>query len=196
MPANKKHAEEIARLIYATEDDPAEVFGAGTKKEILDRIVKLVERKDTRYSYRFATVAMVDNNVAGVIIALPYSLIDDLEKNTSKALLKSLSFIDKLKFIWSDIKCLGIKEANDDEYYISNLSTSSEFRGRGIGTMLIKEAEKNARIYKLPKCSLLVSREREGAFRLYNKLEYRVCSEVEYPSGSYFRMTKNIASVQ
>ncbi|MEF9951176.1 MAG: GNAT family N-acetyltransferase [Clostridium sp.] len=192
MPAKKKHAKEIARLIYATEDNPADVFGAGTKREILERIIKLVEGKDTRYSYRYATVAMVEDRVAGVIIALPYSLIDNLEKNTSKALLKSLSFIDKLKFIWSDIKCFGIEEASDGEYYISNLSTSSEFRGRGIGTMLIKEAEKKAEIYNLPKCSLLVSTEREGAFRLYKKLDYKVSSEVDFPDGSYFRMTKNV----
>lgn len=192
MPAKKKHAKEIAQLIYNTEDYPEEVFGAGNKEEIVKRLIKLVKRSDTRYSYKYATVAVFEDEVAGVLIALPHSLMPNLNKNTSKALLKSITLKEKIKFIWSMITSLGFKESDKGEYYIANLSTFEKFRGKGVGTLLMKEAEKSAKNQNLEKCSLLVSTEREDVLRLYSKLDYKIKEKSRCSEGSYFRMIKYI----
>lgn len=192
MPAKKKHAKDIAQLIYNTEDFPEEVFGAGSKEEIIKRLINLVKRSDTRYSYKYATVAIVGDEVAGVVIALPHSLMPDLDKNTSRALLKSITFKDKFKFIWSILTSFGFKESSIGECYIANLSTFEKFRGKGIGTLLMKEAEKSAKKQSLEKCSLLVSTEREDVVRLYSKLDYVVKDCMHCSDGSYLKMIKKL----
>lgn len=195
MPAKKKHAWEIAKLIYQTEDFPELVFGAGTKEEIIKRIEKLVKRLDTRYSYKYARVALLNEEVAGVIIALPHNLISDLDKNTSKALLKSFSLIEKFKFILSTLSSIGLKESEKGELYIANLSTFERFRGHGVGTFLMKEAEILAIKQRLPKCSLLVSTEKQIALSLYSKLDYKIEDKTHFGYGSYFRMVKNVKTL-
>ena len=192
MPAQRKHAREIAELIYQTEDFPESVFGVGSREEILQRLTKLVKRHDTRYSYKYTTVAIVGNEVAGAIIALPHNLISNLDKNTSKAILKSSSLIEKLKYIWFMVLELGFKESDEGEFYISNLSTFSKFQGKGIATLLMKEAEKSAKKQNITKCSLIVNTQKDKAFNLYKKLNYNVLEKVNYSGISYFRMIKDV----
>ncbi len=193
LPGKKQHARVIAELIYNTEDDPQFVWGAGDKEEIISRLTKLVQRTDTRYSYKYAKIAVCDNEVCGVIIALPHTLISPLDKNTSDVLLKNLTLKDKIKYIIDRIKCIGFKESKNGEYYISNLCTAEKYRGKGVGTMLLREAERSAKKHKLGKCSLLVHEQKENVIRLYHKINYKILEEVNFGKNSYFRMIKQLS---
>jgi [ribosomal protein S18]-alanine N-acetyltransferase len=63
--------------------------------------------------------------------------------------------------------------------YIKSICVNPKYRNKGIGTMLIQDAEK--RIFKdTPNVFLLVSDFNEGARRLYRRLGYQKTGELDY----------------
>jgi ribosomal protein S18 acetylase RimI-like enzyme len=88
----------------------------------------------------------------------------------------------------------------EDEYYIECLSVAPTFRNRGIGGLLLAEAERLAKRAGYRKCSLGVFFSNPDARRLYERTGYRVEQEVftklrapgvEYTG--FYRMVKPLA---
>ena len=61
--------------------------------------------------------------------------------------------------------------------YLDDFSVSEEYRGKGIGTALIKKAEHFAKENRIYTVVLHVESANNGAFKLYNKLGYCVSEE-------------------
>lgn len=57
-------------------------------------------------------------------------------------------------------------------YYICGMAVYPDYRGRGIGSKLLKLAENNARGHGLQKLSLIVFEQNVGAKRLYERSGY------------------------
>ena len=80
--ANINDINEISRLIYYTEVNPAYVWGGESKEETLDNIKNLIETKESRYSKDYITVAELGNKIVGAIILIPYDKLDKLSIET------------------------------------------------------------------------------------------------------------------
>ena len=61
----------------------------------------------------------------------------------------------------------------DGSYHINALAAFSEFRGRGLGGLLMAEAEADARAKNFGQTSLYIFAENKHARRLYEGLKYR-----------------------
>lgn len=188
--AKKEHAELLSELIYSTEKDPEAIWGYGSKDEILTRLTKLVKRTDTRYSYKYARVAVDNGRVCGAMIGLPHSKLSNLDNDTGKVIFELQQGVwGKLRWFFTALKGMNTKESESGEYYIANLATFSWARGKGIATKLMLDAEKRAQDFGLKKCSLLVDQEKPAVVSLYSGLGYEIKEEV-IEEQKYYRMIK------
>ena len=188
--AKKEHAELLSELIYSTEKDPEVIWGYGSKEEILKRLTKLIRRTDTRYSYKYARIAVENGKICGAMVGLPHKKLTNLDNYTGKVIFELQQGVwRKLRWFFTSLKGKNTKESEAGEYYIANLATFSWARGKGIATKLMLDAEGIAQDYGLGKCSLLVDQEKPAVIRLYSGLGYEIKEEV-IEEQKYYRMIK------
>lgn len=86
---------------------------------------------------------------------------------------------------------LSIEVHHEQEHYIylDDLSVSEKYRNHGMGTELIKTAEKFAKEMDISTIVFHVEKSNKSAFRLYERLGYSIMSD----EGTRFRMVKRIS---
>lgn len=105
-------------------------------------------------------VAEVDEKVLGAIVLIPYDELDRLSLETEFKQFKRLDgLLDKLYFIFNEIKYIFLRECRRGDLYIANIATSKEARGLGIGKKLMKYAEQVAKKEEYEGISLLAKDE-------------------------------------
>ena len=77
----------------------------------------------------------------------------------------------------------------DEEYvYLDDLSVTEQYRNQGIGTTLIRNAEKYAKDINIHEICFHVEKSNTAAFRLYQRLGYEIYED----QGSRYLMIKHI----
>lgn len=189
--ASESDAPIIAELVYVTEDDPEHEWGEGSKEEILQRIISLINTDGSRYYYKNIKVAELEGKPCGAIILLNSDDILKLDIKTSGKLFISIKgFIRKIKFIKDFILSLRLDECDEHELYIANIATSKDMRGRGIGKALMELADEMAKKEGYAKCSLLAKD--ESLIRFYSKFNYKFERVENYFSHNLYRMVKAV----
>ncbi|MGB9894674.1 MAG: GNAT family N-acetyltransferase [Thermoproteota archaeon] len=168
--ASKEDAEDSANLILISAPSLfLTMFGDGAKQTIK---YLFVQNKNL-FSFEHAYVAEVEDKVAGIILGYNYDARIKESIRTGRLLLNhsGLKFITKFH---SYVNLYSIGNISRDEYYISNLAVYPEYRGLGIGTRLIYEAENEAKRCELKRTALDVETDNEKAINFYRKLKYRI----------------------
>jgi ribosomal protein S18 acetylase RimI-like enzyme len=158
-PANARDANDLAQLInHAGEGLPLHfwkmIAEEGEDPWITGR--KRAERDTGSFSFRNATIAEVDGEVAAVLIAYPIAEPDG-PPDTSET-----------PPIFVPLEELEARAGKT--FYINVVAAYPEYRGRGLGTRLLNEAGRMAAGYPL---SLIVSDGNTGACRLYERHGFR-----------------------
>ena len=83
---------------------------------------------------------------------------------------------------------MEVHREQEDFIYLDDFSVSAAYRGKGIGTQLLKTAECFAGDIGISAIVLHVEQSNEAAFRLYRRLGYSVMDE----DGTRFRMIKRL----
>jgi ribosomal protein S18 acetylase RimI-like enzyme len=142
-------------------------------------------RDEGGFSYRNATVAEIDGEVAACLV--DYRLDDPYEPGDLNALPEMVRPLVAL-----EAKAPG-------SWYVNVLASFPEFRGQGIGARLLALAEERGREQKAASASMIVASENAGALRLYARSGYREIARapvVEYPGcghgGDWVLMVKPI----
>jgi ribosomal protein S18 acetylase RimI-like enzyme len=160
-PARKEDARALAQLI----DIAGEGFGtylwsqaAGPGENALDVGMRRAQRDEGGFSYRNAIVALSGGEIAGLLLG--YRLADPYDTGD----------LDRLpELIRPLVELESIAPAS---WYVNALAAFPEFRGKGLGTRLLGEAEQIARKVKAPALSIIVAEANEGAKRLYLRCGY------------------------
>ena len=77
----------------------------------------------------------------------------------------------------------------EEEYiYLDDLSVTKQYRNQGIGTTLIRNAEKYAKDIRIHEICFHVEKSNTAAFRLYQRLGYEIYED----QGSRYLMLKHI----
>lgn len=180
-PAIKKDAKVVAELIHIAIDDIAEqLTGEAMEDKIRETLAQLFLEENNRLSYQNLLVAEILGEVAGIVLTYPGEESIRLDEPIVKLLR------DKKKMALLD------KEADEGDYYFDTLCVHAKFRGLGIGTALIKEAEKLALQKGFHRVSLNVARDNPSAQRLYEQLEYNKEKSIEIHGHPYDYMIKTI----
>ena len=72
---------------------------------------------------------------------------------------------------------IEVHHESEDFIYLDDLSVSEQYRSNGIGTELIKTAQKFAEEIAMPAIALHAEKANTGAIRLYQRLGFSVLSE-------------------
>ena len=79
-------------------------------------------------------------------------------------------------------------ESDKDYIYLDDLSVTEKYRSQGIGSALIREAEKYAREIEITDIVFHVEKSNTEAFRLYERLGYKIFRD----DGSRYLMNKSV----
>jgi ribosomal protein S18 acetylase RimI-like enzyme len=152
-PAVKSECRTIAELYRISSDGVAEYIWtkiAKTGEDVLDVGQRRYEQEDSVFSYRNCSMVDWKGKTAGMIIAFPMEIDDEYVEG------------DPVLVPYSKLE-------EPASYYICGMAVFPEFRGKGIGTQLLELAEKLAYARGLPKLSLIVFEQNDGAKRLYER---------------------------
>ena len=108
---------------------------------------------------------------------------------TDKFFSENEDFICVAEYENDVVAFLSIEVYRDDNYiYLDDLSVAEGYRNKGIGTDLIRAAEKYAEEIGIEKIVLHVEKANEGAYRLYSRLGF--CADAF--EGSRIHMSKSV----
>ncbi len=184
-PAGKSDCRSIAQLYSISSDGVADYVWtqiAEPGEEILDVGQRRYEREGTSFSYENCTVATVDGEVVGMLVAFPMFVEED-DAGEDDPVLAPYARLEE-----------------DASYYVCGVAVFPDYRGKGIGSEFMKLAEAQAGAQNLSKLSLIVFEQNSGAKRLYERLDYReVARETVVPhdlihyTGNAILMVKDLA---
>ena len=168
--AEKKHAEEIARLIMMAMTDECCLYyradGCGLD-DFLRMMVYLVNREDSQYSYRNTLVAVDGDKVVGISVSYDGSLLHDLRR----------AFIEAAKeYVGKDNSGMD-DETQAGELYLDSLAVLPEYRRQGIARQLILATKEKADAMHLPCVGLLVDKGNPDGEALYASVGFRYMND-------------------
>lgn len=137
--------------------------------------------EENRLSYENVTVLEMEGRVAGFMLAYHGSRAEVLDrplKARLEARGKSAAAI--------------VCEAGPDEFYLDSLAVHPDFRGQGLGTLLLEEFGRLAAQAGWRKLSLLVEEHNGGARKLYERLGYAPEEALMVAGHRYDRMVKKV----
>jgi ribosomal protein S18 acetylase RimI-like enzyme len=185
--ALRKDANQAAELIYLAIDDIAERLTGQTKPENIRKTLSTFFREENnRLSYQNTIVADINGEVAGLVITYPGE--DSLKLDEP--------FLNILKRNKRNQNISFDKEADEGDYYIDTLCVSPKFQGFGIGTLLIKEAEKLALTNGHQRISINVAQDNPLAKKLYKKLGYMEEKNIQINGHDYEYLLKELMESQ
>jgi ribosomal protein S18 acetylase RimI-like enzyme len=181
--AVKKDAKKAVELIHIAITDIAEQLTGETKKDkIHETLAQFFREENNRLSFQNMMVADVLGEVAGIILIYPGEDAARLDEPILKRLRRKRR----------DEGILFDKEANEQDFYIDTLCVDDRFRGYGIGTILIKEAEKMALQKGYTRVSLNVAQDNPIARKLYQRMGYSKEKVIQINKHPYDYMVKTL----
>lgn len=180
-PAHPQDAKLAARLIHLALGRFGEyTFGNGNPAKTQDVLERLFIAGSNRFSHEHAFMAEKGGGVAGLLLAHPAKIMTRLDLLTARPMLRILGLGEALRLLVRFLPLAGGREAERDEYYVSDLAVFPQFQGQGIGTRLLAFADEQAARHGLGKCSLIVALHNDAARQLYLRLGYRIVETVTY----------------
>lgn len=156
-------------------------------------LMRLFSLNAGRFGFEKAFVAEWNHRPLGMLVAFPGADSLRLSLSVVRYLPRALGWT-MFGFMARGLSLAGNKEAEADEYHISNIAVLPAAQGHGLGKHLLLHAEEQARALGLKKVSLLVSLKNDAAQKLYKRFGYRIVftRRNKNPFNSYHRMVKDI----
>ena len=159
-------------------------------------IARAYLQPDHSYSFQNVTYAEIDKRIVGMVLGFTAEQQD----NFSKQPLRKSAGIQVLRMTVVNILFAPmmriLKTIPAGDFYILSMAVDGEFRGRGIGSILIDHAEKRAREKGSTRLSLDVSAKNKGAIRLYERcgmtIESQWPRQIPIPGVKFYRMAKSL----
>jgi ribosomal protein S18 acetylase RimI-like enzyme len=167
-PACKSECRRIAELYRVSSDGVADYIWstlAESGEDPLEVGRTRYEREGIPFSYQNCRVVGLKGAVVGMLVAFPMKV--DADYVETDPILVPYSVLEE-----------------DESYYICGMAVDAGHRRKGIGTVLLAEAERTCRDLGLSKLSLIVFEQNVSAKRLYERcgfVEKRRHSVVPHP---------------
>jgi len=192
-PARPDDAPLAAAVFRLSLDHLADYLLGADGRATEMAFMRLFSLNAGRFGFERAFTAEWNRRPLGMLIAFPGAEVDRLNLSMLRHLPRALGW-GMFRFLARGLTLASGKEAEADEYYVSNLAVLPAAQGKGLGRRLLVHAEEQARNHGLKKVSLLVSLENESARRFYKKHGYHVAftQQDKNPYNSYHCMVKSI----
>ncbi len=160
--ASVEDAARLAELMNAAgEGLPAYLWKrmADPGEDVMAVGARRVAKTEGGFSYTNADVAMIDNEMVGMLLG--YRLPDPYDAGP----------LDELPSVVRQL--IELEALVPGSWYINAIASEPAWRGQGVGTRLMQLAEHHAVQTHADTLSLIVADENAGARRLYWKLGYQ-----------------------
>jgi ribosomal protein S18 acetylase RimI-like enzyme len=175
----KKHSShKVAELLYET-DRVIFNFIYGNKAHTAQILEKLVRLGDNNLGQEHIYVVTKNELVIGVLL---YFGGNHRKLGELKFLFKNLNLIDALRFLLIDLKdCLILSHLKKCDFYLAGVAVDEEFRGQGVGSLILDQGINMARQRGCERVVLDVALDNLGAKRLYERNGFKVFNKRSYP---------------
>lgn len=193
-PALQSDAAFVAEMIQLSMGHLADYLFGADHRSVQAYLENLVRRNAGRFAARLSHVAESAGTLRGALVSFKAAGIDRINLATFPHLFPALGVWRAIGFMQRGASLPGGAEAKADEYYISNVGVHPSAQGQGVGSALLKFAEKITRDAGLSKTSLIVGSYNQSALRLYQSTGYQIVETVEDANQilGYYRMVKVI----
>ena len=166
----------IARVVLAGIDmlDLGDVIPT-EQQPIFEHVVALCRMDDTLYSFRNTSIAEVQGTVVGALVAYDGARYAALRAKTF-GLVQQTSGMDLNQ---------NAMETGPGEFYLDSMAVLSDFRGAGIGKMLMRNRMDYALDNGFQKITLLVDKDKPRLQEYYESVGF-VFSEELFVFGSWY----------
>jgi len=173
-------ANTSTQLIYMTMGSLADYLLGGDDEGAAKKVIsRLFRRQKNRYSYQYTNLAIIDGEVAGLILSYPGKVLKSLNFPMVESMIAVSELPQLLQFFYRSLPLIRIKEAAADEYFINNMAIFPKFRGQGIAKFLMNLAQKRAKESGLNKCALTVEIKNSRTVELYQYLGYQIVDTIK-----------------
>ncbi len=175
-PARDTDAGLAASVLHSSMGELADyLFGDGTHP-VEKSLARLFQSEGNRFSWQYSWVLEDPAQAAGFLLAFPGQWMARLQMALFAGMFSVYGLAGTIGMVGRMLPLVNVREAEADEYYISNVGVLPPFQRRGYGTRLMAFAEEQARKAGLKKCSLTVDVQNSRAIRLYQQLDYKIAS--------------------
>ncbi len=175
----KKHsAHKVAELLYET-DRVIFNFFYRNKFNTAKIVEKLIILGDNSLGYENIYIVTQNELVIGVLL---YSMGTHHKLGELKFHFQNLNLIDALKFFLIALKdSFILSHLKKCDFYLAGIAVDEEFRGQGVGSLILDKAINIARKKGCKRVVLDVSLDNIGAKRLYENTGFKVFNKRSYP---------------
>ena len=168
------HADTLAPLIYESSHELLD-FMFGDREAAEAGLGKLLRNSDGHFGCRFATMLLVDGEIAGVELGY------DREQLAAQEFKGSLNMLGAMPVRRWPHLMLRVSRAlsgyvmppSADAYYINNIAVDSRRRGLGVGARFLDHVVATARRRGYRCIELDVTETNEGGIRFYERYGFR-----------------------
>ena len=167
--AQPSDAPDVSRLILLS--GPS-FLTALLGPQAVDIVETLVPRKHNLFSHEFTRVALVGEKTAGMLVGCTGRQRNKVALHTGRLLLQR-SRSRLLTTLRNLVRAeMLLTPPGKADFYITSVAVYPQVRGRGVGTMLLLDAQSRARAAKCRRLVLDVEAENRPALSLYRKLGF------------------------
>ena len=199
-PATPDMSPVASSLIHLTMGRLAGYLFGSDAQDAQSLLGRLFRAESNRFSHQFSEVATQSGEVVGLVVTYSGRKLKALGLPTASHLLRACGVAAFIRFLSRALPLATVKEAADDEYFISHIAVLPAYQGQGLGTHLLSEVERMARERGFGKISLTVDRENLRALALYRRTGFAVTEAVSIKPlqrrigfNGFYRMVRTLA---
>lgn len=168
-----------AHLIYLTMGRMADyLFGADSPARARLTLQSLFRSRSDLFSYEFAEVIGLPQELMGLVLAYPASAMASLQLPSAIHLIRAAGLVGFLRFMFRAGPLLTVKEAEADEFFIAHLAVLPAYQGRGLGTVMLAHAARRAQEAGCAALSITVDVDNPRARTLYLRSGFELVETV------------------
>lgn len=154
----------------------------GTLTAVREALTRICAKEDTLYSWKNTCVATYCGKAAGALVSYDGAEYAETADRTFTLISKALN-VEKPQ---------PGEETSAGEWYLDSLAVRPEFRGHGIGAILIQNSLEEAQAAGYGRATLIVDKEKPGLHSLYVRLGFEDECEIMFFGEPYIRMVQYI----
>ena len=161
-------AENVLRALHIDETNDAHI----------EHLATICRRDDTLYSWRNATIALIDGTPAGLMVAYDGALYRRM---------RDVTFPLIRMYVGDNYHSMD-DESRAGEFYLDSLAVLPQFRCHGIASALISDMFRQRDEAGIPLATIAVDPDNDSAYRLYLRNGFRKDGHVTVFGTTYDRL--------
>ena len=180
--ATSDDASFIARVVLAGIDIlDIDAKLPDEQRDIYEHLMDICRMDDTLYSYLNTRIAEIDGNRVGALVAYDGTRYAALRAKTF-GLVQQTSGMDLSR---------NAMETGPGEFYLDSMAVLSDYRGLGLGKMLMRDRMEYAMRNGFQKVTLLVDKDKPRLQHYYESLEFAFVEEMFVFGSWYNKLAKS-----